>query len=635
MIPPCPSRTFQMSADWLELRCATGAADAAEAVNAITGSRLRHHPIFAEFSPWNGTLQPGMLTDFIGFTLLRSIYCNNRYVPRKFALNHAIRFRACMRSAELHQLAAADAAPVQVQSAWPVVAEEYFEYVDVLSSVSEYCMRGLRERPFTFVELGAGYGHWTFAAHRALWQKCRGAEHAYLLVDVVDNLEPLIRAVAANNSVVDHNVRVHFGYLHAPNASGKAAMHQSKLWSRTWLQPVGMHRRPSRVIPPSPTLDSLLAAAQLPCVIDMIDIDIDGGEYGLFGPTSSATIALLTRRVRRIHFGLHDFSTRKRAVANRELASRFERHGWIVKWLFHSASRQTTPWGMVAFGDGVLSLVNPAMMQRETAVVASMTGFDGGIDAKAAPPAMDLGCLASSPGHGGGTMKPWQTTNHSGQSQVVDRSGALIDAWSASTPAAPAVPVTTTGGAGKLFTHWPLSELPPVRRWRQSELQSYLQRVYRDPLLVVSAGTEREAARFAFYYHSMPGAETCAARCKWGVDEWRASTCQLPAACEAALLLREPAFVGRTLNAMGFWSGAGLGACAGAGLLPPRGPVSNEESGQFGFAADDSMAEVIRVPPDWVIGSQHGGEGGNCARAKAILISARGSHAHVLNASCD
>ena len=62
----------------------------------------------------------------------------------------------------------------------PLVGEEYAEYVDVLTAVEAYVASAWASdardattaqrcaRPFAFVELGAGYGHWTATAHVAL-----------------------------------------------------------------------------------------------------------------------------------------------------------------------------------------------------------------------------------------------------------------------------------------------------------------------------------------------------------------------------------------------------------------------------------------------------------------------------------
>ncbi len=149
-----------------------------------------------------------------------------------------------------------------LQTSWPGVSEEYFEYVSVLSAAKEYVdanfdlpipkvgaekMRSYYQnantspttarplctncrRPFTVVELGSGYGHWTLAAHKAVQQQLRhrmwlargggldqaegeegnaeyGTEldqdfcYRYLLVDAVQALGPTVSEMAMHNGI--------------------------------------------------------------------------------------------------------------------------------------------------------------------------------------------------------------------------------------------------------------------------------------------------------------------------------------------------------------------------------------------------------------------------------------------------
>ena len=150
-----------------------------------------------------------MLTDFLGMTIPRATFCNPSYAN---AENHAIRVRQCERLAELPSGA-------RLLTAWPVVAEEYFEYVYVLEAVLQYSReeRGTRiaaRRPFAFVELGAGYGHWTWTAHQALQQLVPATPHQYLLVDTQTSLGPFVREIARNHSVEQSAVHFHSGKVY-------------------------------------------------------------------------------------------------------------------------------------------------------------------------------------------------------------------------------------------------------------------------------------------------------------------------------------------------------------------------------------------------------------------------------------
>eukprot|EP00966_Prymnesium_polylepis_P217586 5035824-Prymnesium_polylepis.1 len=96
--------------------------------------------------------QRATLVDFMGFTCPRALYCNAPYLREH---SQAIRIRMCLPCSRL---------PVgaTVQTARPVASEEYFAYAAVLHSVLEHAAEvaapGSSKRPFTFVEVGCGYG---------------------------------------------------------------------------------------------------------------------------------------------------------------------------------------------------------------------------------------------------------------------------------------------------------------------------------------------------------------------------------------------------------------------------------------------------------------------------------------------
>ena len=72
--------------------------------------------------------------------------------------------------------------------------------------------------------------------------------------------------------------------------------------------------------------------------------------YGIFH--SPATVELLNARARRVHIGTHGGRD-----LNRALDQIFAENGWRQVWNFEKGV-QTTKWGPVEFGDGILSFVN-------------------------------------------------------------------------------------------------------------------------------------------------------------------------------------------------------------------------------------------------------------------------------------
>lgn len=330
-----------------------------------------HDAIFSRFVPWSGPLQRGLLVDFMGFVVPRRLFCNKAYMGQGVA--HALRVRQCT-------LSQADRHPdgVLMQTAWPVVSEEYFEYIDVLRAVDEYAQAEAR-RPFTFVELGAGYGHWSFTAHRALRQKAPRAPHRYLLVDVVASLRPAVERLQQLNGVAKDSLAFHVGYVshhHQANntqddaAQSKYGAQMRKSYSRLWgTGETGADRMGTTT---KHSLKDLLETYHMPKCIDMVDIDIQGGEFATYRGNmhgifyGNESIQLLTHRARRVHIGMHNFGYRFgdpgfgwEQSAVDDIATRFVAFGWARVWAFPTGKRVPTPWGSVSFGDGVLSFVNP------------------------------------------------------------------------------------------------------------------------------------------------------------------------------------------------------------------------------------------------------------------------------------
>ena len=282
--------------DWRSLMCTAGKRESSPfAINALTGARYPHHPAFFAFVPWHGELQQGMITDFLGMLIPRATFCNPSYAHDRI---HALRVRQC----KLGPVSRLLGQPIHVlHTAWPVVSEEYFEYVDILESVLSYCAEAapntrcqqpqsitaafeLPSRPYTFVELGSGYGHFTFAAHRALQQKLPSASYAYLLVDVVASLADFIQGVAANNSAsAPGAVRFHAGFLANGETSTTAQTRLSDAVAASY-QSVWRHSGPKRHsgaarqadMHTAMTLAQILELHRMPCLLDWVDIDIDG-----------------------------------------------------------------------------------------------------------------------------------------------------------------------------------------------------------------------------------------------------------------------------------------------------------------------------------------------------------------------
>ena len=217
--PAVQDQVHAVSPDWKSVECrdVTAAEQGAENVsNAMRPSvQAAHLDIFHSFTPHRGTISNRTLTDFVGFVAPFLLYCNAAYMKQPVA--HAIRTRQC----ELHHSQHMTPAAV-VQTAWPVVSEEYFEYADILESVEHYQQStagATAPRSYSFVELGCGYGHWAFAAWAALKQKLGlQAPHKMLLVDVVDSHSTIAELIALNGADPS-SFHFHLGWIGGADAS--------------------------------------------------------------------------------------------------------------------------------------------------------------------------------------------------------------------------------------------------------------------------------------------------------------------------------------------------------------------------------------------------------------------------------
>jgi len=318
-------------------------------VNAIaphTRTPARHAAAYLSFSPWRGRSrsQEWLLVDFLGMTIPHKLYCNAAY---NFQVeSHAIRTRQCAMFRQFRRLGDGE-----FQSLWPVVSEEYFEYADVLSSVADYP----GGRPYVFVELGSGYGHWTLTAHRALVQRTGPvADHVYVLVDVLDSLAPTIGRLARLNGLQHYHY--HVGFV-APNDTMTPFMlgradDNMRIYGQDW----GVGRAVNESAGRQPiTMHALFRRYNLPPVVDMVDLDVQNAEYALL---DDATVDLFTAAVKRVHIGTHLANT---AELTPPIIRRFQTRGWTLVWNFDHGHRVPTPYGPVKFGDGVLSFVNPRL----------------------------------------------------------------------------------------------------------------------------------------------------------------------------------------------------------------------------------------------------------------------------------
>ena len=131
------------------------------------------------------------------------------------------------------------------------------------------------------------------------------------------------------------------------------------------MESAGSKSESAPVVASVMSLPRLFDAHEMPCMIDMLDVDIQGAEIELFG--SEETVHYLSRHVRRVHVGTHYPAWKdgtkgwhdKRGVKIRQL---FREHNWTETWVYnpgpYPGRTHPTSRGPVLFGDGIYSALN-------------------------------------------------------------------------------------------------------------------------------------------------------------------------------------------------------------------------------------------------------------------------------------
>lgn len=288
------------------------------------------HPIFSKFTPFTGTIPGDELDDYIGARFRRSWVEWPTVEPRTFA----------------------PAPP-------PKLDEELFEWIDILSAVDT------ARDEFVMVELGAGYGRWSFRAAEAARQ--RGLKTRLVLVEadpkhivfideaIALNAHPLVTVEVQESAIGYDGPTANLACLMPDETPGEWYGQAVILESLTATDELYcgrvVSRSPSRygyIEVQSRTLEQ--AIGHLPR-IDLIDMDLQGAELALL----RNSMAIMDERVRRVHLGTHSQEIEQTA------REQFTAHGWTNVWDFGLAKQNQTPWGPCHFIDGVSSWINPRL----------------------------------------------------------------------------------------------------------------------------------------------------------------------------------------------------------------------------------------------------------------------------------
>ncbi|MBI4968452.1 MAG: FkbM family methyltransferase [Rhodospirillales bacterium] len=298
-----------------------------------------HHWIFDWFEPFSGMVPAGHSVDFIG-----SIRRDHDPDGRPAAQARAV-------TADL-----------------PAVAEDYFEWIDLLEAVFD------ASETFRYAEVGASFGCWSPRALKAA--RSRGIEKAMALLVEADpkHAQMIVDHMAANGILAsDYQVfelAVGAGeglalFCVVKSQDDPETSHLS--WHGQFLvnlQGKGALRLMGRTYAGHPVFEiadgwgaikvnvaTLARVLEGIDFLDLVDFDIQGAE----GQVIAQSIETLNQKVRRLHIGTHsrDIDTFLKEVLTR--------HRWVCLRDYGCGQTEQTPFGRIEFQDGVQSWINPRL----------------------------------------------------------------------------------------------------------------------------------------------------------------------------------------------------------------------------------------------------------------------------------
>jgi len=212
---------------------------------------------------------------------------------------------------------------------FPVVEEEYFEWIDVLESAYQ---AAVQKRPYYFIELGARYGTWAARAGQAY--RLLNPDGEFMTVGLEGDLigyEWMVEHFKKNGFTEENSKAIH-GIL-GTNSGEMVPI----AWEDTTPRPAKTYT----------FLDMLRDVDH----VDMIDSDVQGAELRSIVDVPGVMDAL-NKKVRYIHFGTHSGSIEV------GLLDVFRKNHWAIRVFYPQYGKVQTPYGSVTMNDGALSVVN-------------------------------------------------------------------------------------------------------------------------------------------------------------------------------------------------------------------------------------------------------------------------------------
>jgi FkbM family methyltransferase len=299
-------------------------------------SIFEHHPVFRRFPTYSGPVDAGYVVDFLGI------------------------------KTRCEFLAATASEAMNVQTGYPPLDNEYFEWIALLESVST-----AKDR-YTMMELGAGYGRWAVRAARAVMVyrqipfhlvavEAEPRHFKWLGHHMRDNeIDPreqrLLKAAVSDKpgEMLFYIARPEGGNNEAAEWYGQALTNSYEVVGKATQSSYEGHdvlelKGGWRTIRTA----CVLLKDIMPDVgrIDLIDMDLQAEELKVV----ASAIEVLDCRVVSLLINTHE-----RAIED-GLRKLLTAHRWECKLDYKCLETNATPWGPISFLDGIQSWVNPRL----------------------------------------------------------------------------------------------------------------------------------------------------------------------------------------------------------------------------------------------------------------------------------
>lgn len=287
----------------------------------------RHHPVFYRFQPFRGAIPDGCGFDFLGSKIRTDFW----YAPLR-------------------------------NPGYPAIDAKYFEWIALLESVVE------SRDSYSMIELGAGFGIWSVRAALAMAQSA--AIPVHLTVVEADPVHfEWIKLHFEENGIDFRRHRLIRAAVSAPGTDwpflvGSPAGARPNEWYGQALCgwageivdpcadfyggfPARLHASGWRSIDmPKISLREILDGSGR---VDLIHLDVQGVELEVI----ESAIDALSAKVQRLCIATHS------RQIDQKLARTLGEHGWKCAMAYPCGETSETPWGSVAFEDGLQIWINP------------------------------------------------------------------------------------------------------------------------------------------------------------------------------------------------------------------------------------------------------------------------------------